>query len=224
MSLSATTQYDFGDVPIDAVDGGTSILVSGPRDGGLEELFHSLLAAAEDDEGVVAITSDDGSRSFERAHRSAAGLGRGGDIGVVDCSGDSGIGTDDDAAVADPSDLTAVNMQFSALCDELRYDGTEHLRTGLLSVSPLCAACEDMRDVYRFVQNITSRTRRNDGLFVCAIDPEADTGQFGDGQNIAAGLEKAFAGHVELRREGGRTEIRTDGLDAGADEWQRVTL
>lgn len=42
--------------------------------------------------------------------------------------------------------------------------------------------------------------------------------------NIAAGLEKAFAGRVELRREGGQTEIRADGLEAGADEWQRVTL
>jgi len=224
MSLRATQQYEFGDVPVDAVDGGTSILVSGPRGDGLAELFHSLVAATDEDEGVVGITADDGSRAFERAHRSAAGLGRGGDIGVVDCSGDSGIGTGDDAAVADPSDLTAVNMQFSALCDDLRYDGTERLRTGLYSVSPLCAACDDMRDVYRFVQNITSRTRRNDGLFVCAIDPEADTGQFGDGRNITAGLEKAFGGHVRLRREGASTEVKVDGLAADADEWQRVTL
>jgi len=223
MSLGTSPTYDLGELPIDPVDAGTSILVSGPREEGLETLFHRLIAPL-DDEAVVGITSNDGGRSFERTHRRVTGLGRDAPVGVVDCHGGRRTGTGDTAAVADPSDLTAVNMQFSALCDDLRYEGHEQLRTGLLTVSPLCGACEDMRDVYRFVQNITARTRRNDGLFVCAIDPEADVGEFGSGANITTGLSKAFAGHVELRTEGRETQIRVDGLDSDAADWQPVTL
>jgi hypothetical protein len=225
-----TRRYELEETPLNPVDGGTSLLVSGPRDAGLDTLVHRLLAG-DDEEGTVGITSDDDGARFRRAHRREAGHANGRSAAIVDCSGERRGGasgpptnTDENTVVADPADLTAVNMQFSSLCDDLRFDGVERVRTGLVSVSPLCAACEDMRDVYRFVQNITSRNRRSDGLFVCAIDPDADVGDFNSGQSITEGLSRAFGGHVELRADGRDAEVRVEGLDDQPAGWQTVAL
>jgi len=224
-----TYRYALEATPLNPVEPGTSLLVSGPRDAGLDTLVHRLLAG-DDDEGMVGITSDQDGSGFRRAYRREAGHANGGAVSVVDASGD-GRGaatdhrtTDENVAVADPADLTAVNMQFSSLCDDLRFDGVERLRTGLVSVSPFCAACDDMRDVYRFVQNITSRNRRSDGLFVCAIDPDANVGELNSGQNITEGLSRAFSGHVKLRPDGRNAELSVEGLDDQPTGWSPITL
>jgi hypothetical protein len=224
MSLaSGTTTYELGETPLNPVDGGTSLLVTGSRDDGLDAFVHRLLSAG-DGEGVVGITADEDGRAFRRTHRRESGASRRASIGVVDCCSDPGGRSDEETVLADPDDLTAVNMQFSSLCDELQFDGVEGVRSGLVTVSPLCAACEDMRDVYRFVSNVTSRNRRSDGLFVCAIDPEADTGDFNDGTNIAEGLSRAFGGRVDLRQDGRQTQVRVEGLDGQPAGWQDVSL
>jgi len=145
-------------------------------------------------------------------------------MGVVDCCGEASRRANDETVLAAPDDLTAINMQFSSLCDELRFDGVERVRSGLFTVSPLCAACDDMRDVYRFVGNVTSRNRRSDGLFVCAIDPDADSGDFNNGSSIAEGLSRAFGGRVDLRRDGRQAQVRVEGLDGQPSGWQGVSL
>jgi len=224
MSLaSAGREFELTDTPLNPVEGGTSLLVTGSRDDGLGAFVHRLLSADEN-EGVVGIAADESGRTFRRTHRRESGGSRRPSIGVVDCYSDPGGRTDDETVLADPDDLTAVNMQFSSLCDELEFDGVEGVRSGLVTVSPLCAACEGMRDVYRFVSNVTSRNRRSDGLFVCAIDPDADTGEFNDGQNIAEGLSRAFSGRVDLRRDGRQSEVRVEGLDDQPSGWQDVSL
>jgi len=215
--------YDLDETPLNPVDGGTSLLVTGSREAGLDALVHRLLSAGEN-EGVVGITADEDGSTFRRTHRREAGRGRNDAMGIVDCCGDARGATDEETALADPDDLTAVNMQFSSLCDELQFDGVERVRSGLVTVSPLCAACDDMRDVYRFVSNVTSRNRRSDGLFVCAIDPEADTGDFNNGQSIAEGLSRAFGGRVDLRRDGRQSQVRVEGLDGQPSGWQDVSL
>jgi hypothetical protein len=215
--------YELGETPLNPVDGGTSLLVTGSREAGLDALVHRLLSA-EDGEGVVGITADESGQRFRRTHRRETGRGRRDAMGIVDCCGDTRNATDDETALADPDDLTAVNMQFSSLCDELQFDGVEGVRSGLFTVSPLCAACDDMRDVYRFVSNVTSRNRRSDGLFVCAIDPDADTGDFNNGQSIAEGLSRAFGGRIDLRQDGRQSQVRVEGLDDQPSGWQDVSL
>jgi len=219
----ANAQYDLADTPLNAVEGGTSLLVTGPRDAGLDTLVHRLLAGA-DGEGVVGITADEADRGFRRTHRRETGRGRRDGMGVVDCCGEASRRANDETVLAAPDDLTAINMQFSSLCDELRFDGVERVRSGLFTVSPLCAACDDMRDVYRFVGNVTSRNRRSDGLFVCAIDPDADSGDFNNGSSIAEGLSRAFGGRVDLRRDGRQAQVRVEGLDGQPSGWQGVSL
>mgnify|MGYP000498303785 CR=1 FL=1 len=72
--------------------------------------------------------------------------------------------------------------------------------------------------------NVTSRNRRSDGLFVCAIDPDADTGDFNNGQSIAEGLSRAFGGRVDLRRDGRDAQVRVEGLDDQPSGWQTIAL
>lgn len=219
--MSATDYAVAGDLPLSDPDSGTSILVSGPGSAGLDTLVHQLLdVSGSEDEGMVAISADDDGSSYLNAYRKTAGYIDRSLTNVVDCCGDSRMATDDRiATVSGPSDLTSINMELSACIDDLRFDGVERVRSGLVSVTPLVAACDDMRDIYRFVQNITSRTRRTDGLFVCAIDPEADTGDFDSGSSITTGLSRAFKHHVELRESDTGPEVRVDD-----GPWQQVAL
>jgi hypothetical protein len=219
--MSAADYAFDSDLPLSDLPGGTSVLVSGPGSAGLDTLVHQLLDVSNrDDEGMVAISADKDGASYLRNYRSTAGIVDRSLTNVVDCCGDSGLSTDDRIAdVSGPSDLTSINMELSACIDDLRFDGVERVRAGLVSVTPLVAACDDMRDIYRFVQNITSRARRTDGLFVCAIDPEADTGDFDSGASITTGLSRAFKHHVELRDGDGGPEVRVDG-----GSWQSVAL
>lgn len=224
MTLTTTPQCDFDDVPISPVDGGTNLLVSGPESAGLSKLVDRLLAVGDDEAAVVVSPTEDAGSCF-RNYRRVAGRGVGDRTGIVDCCGSPGDSRQATVRAVDgPADLTAIGMEFSALYDEFSYADIDRVRSGLHSIIPLCASTEDMRDVYRFVQNTTARVRRTDGLGVCAIDPTAESGQAQSGASITTGVSRAFDGHVELRAEGRDTEIRVTDLDGHDDDWRSVSL
>lgn len=223
MSLGVTHSFEFGDeIPIDAVEGGNSILVTGPADAGLDSLVHELLSV-DDEEALVAVTTEKDGRRFRKAQERASGELADDSVRIVDCDGDSSY-DDTVVPVSGPEDLTDINVQLSSLSDDLQYDGAEAVRTGVYSALPMVAAAEDMRDIYRFLQNSISRTRRNGGLFVCGLDPDGDVGEMGDGNHIVTGLSKAFQGQVELRGDRRNAEVRVTGIDGSDGEWHPVDL
>jgi hypothetical protein len=223
MSLSTSHSFEFGDsIPLEPVEGGNSLLVTGPTDAGLDVLVHELVAP-RDGEGLVAVTTDVSGRRFRDEQERIGGAIDDAHLRIVECDGST---TRDDAvvSVADPGELTDVNVHLSSLSDELRFDGTGAVRTGVYSVVPIVAEAADMRDVYRFLQNSISRTRRNGGLFVCAVDPDADVDGVDDGHHVVTGLSKAFQGGIELRGDRHDAELRVTGLDGQPEGWQSVDL
>jgi hypothetical protein len=222
VSLRSTPTFGFGrDLPLEPVDGGTNVLVTGPESAGLKDLVHAMLDP-DRGEGLVAVSTSESGRSFRRAQERTSSRIDDDYIGIVECEGSI---TSDECvtSVSGPDDLTGIDMQLSSLSDELSYGDVEGVRHGLYSVSPLVAAADDMRDVYRFLQNTISRNRRSDGLFVCGIDPDADCGEMGEATSIASGISTAFHGTVELRDSPTDPEIRTD-VDGQPDGWQSVRL
>jgi hypothetical protein len=223
MSLSQKPSFEFGsDLPLNPIEGGTNVLVTGPTDAGLKPFVHELLAV-QPGEGLVAVSTEEDGRQFRRAQERVAGGLDDDCLGVVECDGSISSG-ECVTSVSGPDDLTAITMQLSSLADELTYDGVDDLRTGLYSVAPLVAAADDVRDVYRFLQNAISRNRRGGGLFVCGIDPESSVGEMGETSSIVSGISTAFHGRIELRQTGGRTEMRVDGLDDQPEGWHEVRL
>ena len=210
----------FGDdVPLNPVAPGTNLLVSGPESAGLQSLVHRLIAPRGDDEGLVSIATDSGDE-FLREQRRHGGAYDDETTGVVGCESSRGS-KELVRSVDGDTDLSTISMEFSALADDVGYR-TDRLRSGLYAVSPLCASASDMRDVYRFLNNIVSRNRRADGVFVCGIDPDADVGEFGSGNNITKGISMVFQGHVELRDGPTGPEVRVTGLDDQPDGWQSL--
>lgn len=207
MSLADSDPFTTA-MPLDEIDSGTSILLTGEDTAALESIFYRLLATETDERAVVLATDSDG----RNVKRSFDGIDRGlGDRSTVLTS----EGTDreeDVTTIDDLGDLTSTGMEFSTLVASAQQE-TDRFRAGIFLCSSLCAEVEDTRSVYRFLNsNFLTELRRGDGIGVCAIDTSADIGA--DVNSIVAGLETSFSGRIDILDSEGRTAaIEITGLD-----------
>ena len=210
--------YGFDGLPIEDVDSGTTLLVTGPTMGGIRELTLRMLLRQTDREGALFVTADADSRATLRDYEALGGDLDFARVGTVDCTEE---GTDDEThnvhAVGNPADLTGIGIEFSALYEQLHANGAEYVRTGVYTLSPFVVYAPT-KAVFRFVHTLTGRIRTADGLGVCAIDPDAVD------ERTLLSIAQAFDGRVDLRRDDGRAAIRTRGLPGQPDGWQQVAL
>ncbi|MEZ3144120.1 hypothetical protein [Halobaculum sp. MBLA0143] len=186
----STAEFDSG-TELGRIDAGTSVLLTGDDEAVLSDLFYRLAAAGESERSVVLATDSRGrtvTREFD---------------GVTDGAGQrttvlaaEGRASDGVATVDDVGDLTAVGMELSSLVREARTDA-DRLRVGLFLCSSLCAAAEDTRSVYRFLNsNFLSTLRRAEAVGVCALDTSADIGANVD--SVVSGLETSFGARLDV--------------------------
>ena len=78
--------------------------------------------------------------------------------------------------------------------------------------SSLCAAADDTRSVYRFLNsNFLSHLRRNEAVGICAIDTSADIGANVD--SVVSGMETSFGARIDIVESGpGGTTVAVSGL------------
>ena len=217
MSVQRPT-YGFEGLPIEPVEAGTNILVTGPALGGIRELTLRMLLRGSRQEGTLFIAADvDGPQTLTDYE------GFGGSLdfvrtGVVDCTEDGVDNSECNVhAVGSPGDLTGVGIEFSSLYERIHANGAEHVRTGVYTLSPFVVYAPS-KAVFRFLHTLTGRIRTADGLGVCAIDPGTV-----DDQTLSS-LAQAFDGQVELREEGDERAVRIRGLADQPDDWQPVDL
>jgi hypothetical protein len=199
MSAASTQPFETDGLPIDGIESGASILLTGEDPDALEAIFNRLVATRENESGVVLSTDADG-RSIKRA---LDGIARGaGDRSTVLTAAGSGRG-DGIETVSDIADLTGTGMQLSTELAEARQEAAR-FRTGIYLCTSICAEIEDTRSVYRFLNsNFLTDLRRGDGIGVCALDTTAEVGS--DVSSIAAGLETSFTGRIDIVESDGRT-------------------
>lgn len=107
-----STSIEFEDtVPLNPVDVGTNILISGAESAGLSDVVQKPLCTVDDDRETMAVTSTDGER-FLWSYRRVAG--RDVETAVVDASGRGGGN--------DLTDLTGISKAFHGHI-ELRGSG-----------------------------------------------------------------------------------------------------
>jgi hypothetical protein len=216
--VSQTQQpaYEFGgDIPLNPVAAGTSLLVSGPSFAGTHELVMGLLAC-RDDEGLLLVGTD------VNADKAIANLESAGchyetaRMAVVDCTQDSEDNEDRNVhSVSAPGDLTGIGIAFSSLYEQLYSAGFERVRTGLYTLAPLLMFAEDVQPLYRFLHTFTGRIRTAGGLGVAAIDPDAHD------ETTVRTLSQPFDGELQFRERDGVREIRARGLPDQPDGWQQ---
>ncbi|QSG06059.1 KaiC-like protein ATPase [Halapricum desulfuricans] len=208
--------YAFPELPIEPVDAGTNLLLTGPPLVGTQRLLLSMVSGADEREGMLLVSVDEDGVSVIEDYESTGRTFDPGRMRVVDCTEHSPEPTDAVRQVSGPADLTGIGIEFSSLYESLRAGGIERARIGLYSIPTLLAFAEDFRAVYRFLHTITGRIRTADGLGVFAVDPDAIDDE------AYATVAQAFDARVEIREREFGAEFRVRGLSDQSDSWHPV--
>lgn len=208
--------YGFERLPIDPVESGTNLLVTGPSLGGLRDLLMALLVGAGD-EGTILVAADVSAREALDDFADAGGDVDAARVRVIDCASDAGQGPGDHVScVASPADLTGIGMEFSSLYERLHAGGNERVRTGIYTLAPLLLYVDDVRAVFRFLHTLSGRVRSVGGLGLCAIDPGAQD------ERTVKSIAQTFDGQIDLRSGRDGCQIRIRGLPNQPDGWQSL--
>lgn len=205
-----------GEVPLNEVAAGTSVLVAGPITSGARELALTLALPERSSEGsVFAATTVDGETLLNQCGELDPDLDRS-RIRIVDATGGSpGASGSPDwlRRVADPGDLTALGMALSSATDDLAADGLSGIRIGVPSVSGLLADA-DFRPVSRLVHLLAGRVEAIGGLGVFYVDTST-----GD-DRAADTLAKLCDARIDVREtDGPDEELRSRRLTGQPEGW-----
>jgi KaiC/GvpD/RAD55 family RecA-like ATPase len=223
MSQSSGGAYGFSDaIPVEPIDAGATVFVSGPALSPAEDLAQRLVAdGCQSGDGSLFITTNVTSdRLLDGCQRTHPDFDFG-RAGVIDCSGQD-VSDRRQAAqvkyISTQSDLTGIGMKFSSLYESLYMESGGPVRTGLLTVSSL-AMYVDLRKLFQFIQTLSARIDSADGIGVFAIDPTTH-----DTRTINT-LSQVADGRIEVREaDDADGELRVRGLAGQPDDWQPFTL
>lgn len=221
MTPDSEFRYEFSPgLPVPGVAPGTNLLVSGTAGRGARAIAIDLLAAASRREGMLIVSADVGGRPLlDRLDEGPYPVTRT-MLGIVDCTGETHA---EDrrflphaAPIADPGDLTSIEIEFSLLYEKLAGRDPRGIRTGLFSLSSLLAHAP-LRDVSRFLHMLTGRVIATDDLGVFVIDSTTQ-----DARTVET-MSRFCDGHVEVQdADGGGIELRVTGLADHPEAWTPV--
>jgi len=217
MAQRRDDRYTFDGLPLNPVEPGTNLLVTGPVLNGARELGLRLLRSADADGGTVLISTDSGATAILEDFEGYGGVLDRKRVRVVDCAqeGDN-VPEDSVSAVSTPADLTGIGIEYSGHYESTYASGYTRVRTGIITLTPLLVYSEDVRTVYRFLNTITGRIGTADGLGVCVLDPNAHEEQ------VVESVAQFFDGRVDVRADADDLELRVKGLYDQSTEWTPV--
>ncbi|RKD93273.1 hypothetical protein [Halopiger aswanensis] len=220
MSVAGSGQFGVDSLPIEGIDSGTSILLTGDDADALEAVFAALVAASEDEQSIVLTTEQRGHAVRRSLNQASAGADAGSRSSVL---AREGRGNGDGISIVDDiSDLTGLGMEFSSLV-ATSQQSVDRFRTGIFLCSTICEEIEDARSVYRFLNsNFLTELRRGDGVGICAFDTSADLET--DVNSMLTGMETSFTARIDVEKTGRKSAtLSVSGL-AGTDETLEVSL
>ncbi|RQH00295.1 DUF7504 family protein [Natrarchaeobius oligotrophus] len=192
MSLSDSEGFAVESLPIENVENGTSILLTGDDTTAPRTVFARLVAADSERRSIVLSTDVDGrtvQRSLEREKSES-----GNRSWVLTCEGPEG--GDEITVVDDIGDLTGLGMEFSSLLASSQQSA-RRFRAGIFLCSSICREVDDTRSVYRFLNtNFLTQLRRDDGIGVRALDTSAELET--DVRSMVAGMETSFSARIDV--------------------------
>lgn len=216
MSQRHDRAYEFPDLPVGAIDPGTTVLVAGPSMGNARTLALRLLSAGErPEEGSLVITTNKSGEKLLRDCERTWGALDSSRLGIVDCVGDhqrrDGVSNCVET-VSSPSDLTGIGIEFSGLYQDLHRKGVGRVRAGLDSVSTL-SMYTDLRTMSRFIHTVGGRISATDGLGVFFTDPTTQD------DRVVNTITQLCDGRIDVRERDGTSELRIRGLSDQSTKW-----
>ena len=203
---------------LEAVQPGSSILISGPAMTGKEDLAYDMLAdGIEAGEGAIALSTGDRADNVidkleSRVHSDTFNLG------VIDCAGEQGSehqGRENVYIhhVASPGDLTGIGIGITEALESLHERGSVKGRLSLSSLSTMLTYT-DQKTVFKLCHVLASRLDAANYLGLFTIDASAH-----EEQTLQV-IKQAFDGMIEIRENGnGVREARVRGLQPTASDW-----
>ena len=217
MAQQQDSQYTFDGLPLNPVEPGTNLLVTGPGLSGAREMGLRLLCSPDTNSGTVLVATDSDAttmlKDFER-HGGALDRER---VRVIDCAQESSdLPEDSVSTVNTPADLTGIGIEYSGQYESTYASGYTRVRTGIITLTPLLVYSDDVRAVYRFLNTITGRIGTASGLGVCVLDPNAHEEQ------VVESVARFFDGRVVVRADQGNLDLRVAGLQDQPTNWTPV--
>jgi KaiC/GvpD/RAD55 family RecA-like ATPase len=203
-----------------AVDPGTSILISGPAMTGKEAIARDLLAdGLRTEQGAIVVTTNDQASDVVEDFRASVPELGSSQLGVVDCRSEAGEDDGLDGAyvhhVSSPGDLTGIGIGITKALEGLHKSGYQQGRLGLFSLSTMLTYT-DKKTVFKFCHVLSSRLDAADYVGLFTIDSGAH-----DEQTVQV-IKQAFDGLVELREGAEGREARVLGLGDQPSEWRSI--
>ena len=214
MGQTASPRYDFEGLPLDPVEPGTSLLVTGPSIGGTRELCMELLRSER--EGVLLLSADLGGGEAIEAFERAGVQFDPSRMGILDATQHGETDADRNVcAIGTPADLTGMGMHYARLYEELHGAGVERVRTGLYTLTTILPYVDDIKPVYRFLHTLTGPRNVKSGVFVELfndVEPDASRSQH-ERLNRVSGCTQCHVRSTPNRIEGKST--RRSAREAG---------
>jgi hypothetical protein len=183
-------------LPVDEIEDGCSILLTGEDTDALKTVFSRLVAADEDERSIVLATNS-GGRAVQRTLNEARD-GAGSRASILTAQGPAR--GDHVSVIDDIGDLTQIGMQFSNLVAASQQSATR-FRSGIFLCSTITSEVDDTRSVYRFINsNFLTDLRRGDGIGVVAFDRTVDINT--DVDSVIKGMGISFSASVEVEKTG----------------------
>lgn len=222
MTQTSKHAYGFPEaVPLESVDPGTNLLVSGPSARGARELALRLVVPPTlSNDGLLLLSADVPGRALlERCEEVGPAVDRE-RLGIVDATG---TGTDEHRRfgttgepIDDPGELNRIAMELSQLYESVVREGVEGVRIGVFSLSSMLVHAPQ-REVSRFVHMLSGRVIATDDLGVFLVDSTADD------ERVVDGVAGFCDGRIEVRSaDGGEHafEARVEGLEGHDGSWE----
>lgn len=216
MSLQTADPFALSEFPVEQIDSGTSMLLTGDDSEVLAETFARIVApdGGEDEQTVLLGTTDVDTvvREMKSTRRHS-----GGRTHVITESEQRVPRVSVESTVDDIGDMTQLGMQTSDAVGEITADG-DRFRAGIFLCSDMCRSVDDIRSVYRFLNtSFLSELRRNTAVGACAV--ETDAGIETDVDSMIRSMSSSFDAHLRLTDAGLRSAtFDVDGLPSAPAE------
>ncbi len=211
--------FAFTDSPVEPVQPGRSVLVTGSSRLG-SRLAQELVFAGDHDDGVVYVSTNNSGPSvvadIEFAYPDVDLSG----VGIIDATGRGNRETSTSACietVSSTGDLTGISIKNSILSSSLETQGVDRVRTCFDSLS-LLLLYTDFRTILRFVHTVSGRISATDGIGVFVLDPSMHEPQ------VKYTLKNLCDGEISIRYESEHPEIKIEGLQEQPRGWQPTEL
>jgi len=203
-----------GVLPVEELDPGTSLLVSGPPLTRKRELMIRLLGG-DPGENVAMVTTKMGAGNLLELFHEWNGGRPSGRLNVVDCvTRERGLGTvretDTTSYVSSPRDMTGLSIELSGLFKRV-HAADRPIRFGLHSLSTFLMY-HDLQRVYRMLHVLSGQIESIGGIGVFVVDSPTERER-----DI---LSQLIDGIVETRESETGCELRLRGLGGRGAGWR----